>query len=335
MTKKDKFDRFLKSGPISGYIPFQPILMHFAARFNHKTYGEFASDYRVLVESNIKALEYFDLDWVELISDPYRETSAFGAAVEYVPEGVPKCLQKIVRSIDEVLALKIPDVYKSARTRDRIRGAELYQKRLQGSVPVFGWIEGPLAEACDLAGVGEMLMMLMSDPDFSNQLMDKCMVTAREFARAQVEAGCDVIGIGDAICSQIDPEMYTMYVKDRHRELVNYIHAIGGRVKLHICGNITHLLPALKDLGLDILDIDWQVDFDDAHKISGEPVTVCGNINPVTIQDATEEDLGDMVRKLALKEEGRRFICSGGCEITVNTPPRNLLAMKKSLYPIP
>jgi len=91
----------------------------------------------------------------------------------------------------------------------------------------------------------------------------------------------------------------------------------------------------LKDLGLDILDIDWQVDFDDAHKISGEPVTVCGNINPVTIQDATEEDLGDMVRKLALKEEGRRFICSGGCEITVNTPPRNLLAMKKSLYPIP
>ena len=58
--------------------------MHFAARFNHTTYGKFASDYKTLVESNIKAMEYFDMDMVSLISDPYRETSAFGAGIEYV-----------------------------------------------------------------------------------------------------------------------------------------------------------------------------------------------------------------------------------------------------------
>jgi uroporphyrinogen decarboxylase len=201
---------------------------------------------------------------------------------------------------------------------------------LKGTVPVFGWIEGPLAEACDLAGVSEMLIMLMSDPDFSNRLMDKCMVTAREFARAQVEAGCDVIGIGDAICSQIDLEMYNTYVKNRHIDLVDYIHSIGGKVKLHICGNITHLLPALKDLGLDILDIDWQVDFEEAHRIIGDNVSICGNINPVKIQDAHEEELNTIVRELAQKEKNKRFICSGGCEITVNTPVRNLLAMRKA-----
>ena len=48
-----------------------------------------------------------------------------------------------------------------------------------------GWIEGPLAEACDLAGVGEMLMQLMMDPDFSNLMMDKCMRTARNLAKAR------------------------------------------------------------------------------------------------------------------------------------------------------
>jgi MtaA/CmuA family methyltransferase len=331
MTKKEKFDLFLKSGPISGYVPFHPILMHFAARFSQTTYGELASDHRVLVDCNIRALEYFDLDWVELISDPYRETSAFGAAIEYIPEGVPKCLQTLVSSMDDVLSLEIPDVYKSIRTLDRIRGAELYQKLLKGRLPVFGWIEGPLAEACDLAGVGEMLMMLMSDPEFSNRLMDKCMVVARDFARAQVEAGCDVIGIGDAICSQIDSSLYDLYVKDRHMELVSYIHSIGSKVKLHICGNIMHLLPSLKDLQLDILDIDWQVDFEEAHRIMGDRVAICGNINPVKIQDATEEDMEKTVRELLRREENKKFICSGGCEITVNTPARNLLAMRKAL----
>lgn len=331
MNKRQLFDTFLQSGPFGGYIPFHPILMHFAARFNNKSYGEFAGDHRVLVECNIKAMEYFDLDWVELISDPYRETSAFGAGIEFIPEGVPRCLQILVKNLDDVLRLKNPDVYQSVRTLDRIKGAELYQNLLHGTVPVFGWIEGPLAEACDLAGVGEMLIRLMTDPDFSNRLLDKCMITAREFAKAQIEAGCDVIGIGDAICSQIDTELYNLFVRDRHLELINYIHATGGKVKLHICGNITHLLPSLKDLGIDILDLDWQVDFDEAHRIMGDHVILCGNINPVTIQNAGVDELEKITRNLVQKETNKRFICSGGCEITVITPYGNLLLMKKAL----
>ena len=127
---------------------------------------------------------------------------------------------------------KSPDVYKASRTLDRIKGVELYQKLLKGTVPVFGWIEGPLAEACDLVGVGDMLMM---NPDFSNFLMDRCMVTAKAFASAQIDAGCDVIGIGDAICSQIDVDTYETFVKERHQELVQYIQSLGAKVKMHIC----------------------------------------------------------------------------------------------------
>jgi uroporphyrinogen decarboxylase len=332
MNKREKFLKFLDSGPLEGYVPYHPILMHFAARFNGNTYGQFASDHRILVESNIKALEHFDLDWVELISDPYRETSAFGAEIEYIPEGVPKCLAPIVKTIDDVLALKNPDLYKSPRTLDRIKGAEHYQKLLKGTVPVFGWIEGPLAEACDLVGVSDMLVMLMVDPDFSNVLMDKCMVTAKEFAKAQIEAGCDVIGIGDAICSQVDIDIYNTYVKNRHIELISYIHSLGAKVKLHICGNISHLLPSLKDLGLDILDIDWMVNFEEAYQFMGSNVAVCGNINPIVIQNSSETEILQMTKDLVHQMKDKKFIFSGGCEITVNTPPVNLKSMGKALF---
>jgi MtaA/CmuA family methyltransferase len=328
MNKKEKFLSFLENKTIDGYIPFQPILMHFAARLHGSTYGQFASDYKVLVESNIKALNEFDLDWVELISDPYRETSAFGAKIEYIPEGVPKCLAPIVKTIDDVHALINPDVCKAPRTLDRIKGAELYQKLLNGTVPVFGWIEGPLAEACDLVGVSDMLVMLMIDQDFSNLLMDKCMVTAKAFARAQINAGCDVMGIGDAICSQIETDLYDRFVKERHKELVSYIHSLGCKVKMHICGNITHLLPSLKDLGLDILDLDWQISFEDAHKHMGPNVALCGNINPVIIQDSSTEQISLLTSSLIESQKGKKFILSGGCEITVLTPHQNIKAMR-------
>lgn len=331
MTRSEKFKSLCKGHPVDNSVPFHPILMHFAARFNHKTYAQFASDYNVLVDSNIRALEYFELDMVGLISDPYRETSAFGAKIEYIEEGVPKCLDHIIKNIDDVKALKNPDIYKSIRTLDRINGARLYQKILKGTVPVCGWIEGPLAEACDLFGVSEMLINLMIDPDFSNQLMDKCMITAKEFAKAQIDEGCDIIGMGDAICSQIGLDVYDTYVKDRHKEIIEFIHSLNAKVKVHICGDITHLLPSLKDLNIDILDLDWKVDMGNAYNILGEKVVRCGNINPVVIQDKNENELLQLTKDLVQKEQNRRFILSGGCEITVNTPVRNLKAMREAI----
>lgn len=327
MTETDRFNQLLE-GTYSEYTLFRPILMHFAARFNHTTYGNFASDYRVLVESNLKALEYFDMDMVGLISDPYRETSAFGAKVIFMDEEVPRCTEILVGSEEDIDRLPDPDVYKCERTLDRIKGAELFRKKLKGSVPVIGWIEGPLAEACDLAGMSEIMMQVMLNPGYVERLMDKCLITAKAFAKAQIEAGCDIIGIGDAVCSQISKETYDAYVKDRHTELIAYIHEHGGKVKLHICGDITHHLPSIRETAPDILDLDWQVDLDKAYDILGPGIIRCGNINPVDIQNLSTEELGIRVRKIVKQEKGRRFILSGGCEITVNTPPENLLAMR-------
>ncbi|NTW26294.1 MAG: hypothetical protein HGA37_16460, partial [Lentimicrobium sp.] len=201
------------------------------------------------------------------------------------------------------------------------------QKLLKGTVPVGGWIEGPLAEACDLAGVSEMLMNLMCDPDYSNLILDKCMIVAREFAKAQINEGCDYIGIGDAICSQIDAATYDFYVKDRHKELVDHIHSLGSKAKLHICGNIEHLLPAISSLNVDIIDLDWQVDLHEARKILGDNVVIKGNLNPVIIQEATSQHLESMANELVQQMQGQKFILSGGCEIGVNTPITNLMKL--------
>lgn len=309
----------------AAHPPFHPILMHFAARHSGFSYREFASDYRALVESNLRCLDDFDLDAVGLISDPYRESAAFGARISYPEEGVPRCLDILVRSMDDVRSLGLPDVWKAERTRDRLRAGEALSKATGGRVPLIGWIEGPLAEACDLAGVNEVLLKVMMEPAYVELLMDKVLHTAKEFARAQVEVGCDIIGVGDAICSQISAENYRELVKDRHRELFSFIQSLGARVKLHICGDITHLLEDLRDTRPDVVDIDWMVDMDEAHDKLGPEIVRCGNLDPVSlIQDQSPNEILHRCKELLAKERGRPFILSGGCEITVNTPPENL-----------
>ena len=332
MDKKQIFLSLLDGEAPRERVFFRPILMHFAARFNNTTYGKFASDYKTLVESNIKAMEYFDTDMVSLISDPYRETSAFGAPIEYIDEGVPRCLKHVINSPDDVNLLPDPDPYKCERTLDRIKGVEYFQNLLKGSVPVGGWIEGPLAEACDLSGVDNMLIMMMTDPDAAERLLDKCLHFAKKFARAQIGAGCDLMGIGDAICSQVDRDTYEKFVKVRHQELISYIHELGTPVKLHICGNINHLLEPLNEVRMDIIDLDWQVDIDHARNILGKDVVLGGNINPVFVQDKTQEEVYKKSKELADRYGDQKYLLAAGCEITVLTPPENLMAMRNASY---
>ncbi len=312
-------------------IMFHPILMHFAARYAGYSYGEFASDHRVLVESNLRCQEAFGMDAVGLISDPYREAAAFGARVTFPEEAVPRCHGPIVSSVEDINALKNPDVHRAERTRDRILAGRALRGRAPLSIPVIGWIEGPLAEACNLAGVNEVLLRLYMDAGFVHLLIEKVMVTAKDFARAQVEAGCEIIGVGDAICSQISAEDYRVFVRERHLELFDYIHSLGAKVKLHICGNINHLLEELPYSRPDIVDLDWMVDMDRAYETLGAGIVRCGNLDPVRlIQEKSEETIALATKRLCNRESDRRFILSGGCEITVRTPPEHLRAMREA-----
>lgn len=332
MNKTQQFHHLQQKGCLPGKVLFRPILMQFAAEYIGSNYGAFASDYKILVEANLRCMDDFGLDLLGLISDPYRETQSFGAKIQYVTNGVPRCLNYVVKNMEDVMELKNPDVYKAERTLDRIKAAELLSKKTQGNIPIIGWIEGPLAEACDLTGMENMMMQLMIDPDFANRLMDKCMITAKDFAKAQIDNGCEIIGMGDAVCSQIDVDTYNFFVRDRHHELIDYIHSLGGKIKLHICGDTNHLLPSYVGFNLDILDLDWQVDLTNARNILGENVIFAGNINPVLVQNKSRDEVFAMSRALVEKHKNERVILSAGCEISVLTPPENLKAMSEATF---
>ncbi len=66
MKKRELFRKLKESPTVSTRPLFMPILMHFAARFIGKTYGEFTSDYRVLVDANLRCMEAIGMDAVGL-----------------------------------------------------------------------------------------------------------------------------------------------------------------------------------------------------------------------------------------------------------------------------
>jgi len=309
------------------HLPRVPILMAFAAQHIGSGYGAFASDYRVLVEANLRCAEAFGMDQVSTISDPYRETAGFGAEIEFVAEGVPRCLRPPLADTMDLSRLGKPDPLSSPRMLDRLRAVEAFKRSVGGQYSILGWVEGPAAEAADLRGVETFLLDLVEEENFCCDLLDRCIETAIEFALAQVRAGADTVGVGDAICSQMSRGMYERFVLPRQKRLFEAIRRQGARVRLHICGDIRHLLPGIAQAGPDLLDCDWMVPLSEARAAMGPRVILTGNLDPVrAVMQSTPERIRAALPALVREAQGRCMI-GAGCEIPPGTPPANLRAL--------
>jgi len=312
------------------FVPRVPILMRLAAEHIGSNYGAFASDYRVLVESNLRCAEEFGMDQVSTISDPYRETQGFGAEVLYERDNVPRCRKHPLEEGKSLSSLPRPDPLKSERMLDRVNAVRSYKARAGGRCSILGWVEGPAAEAADLRMVGNFLVDLMDDEPYACELMDLCVKVGVDFARAQVEAGADTIGLGDAIASQVSPALYERLIQPREKRLIQAIQKMGARVRLHICGNITRLLPGIADLRVEVLDVDHMVDMAGTRRAVGSKVALAGNIDPVEVLRGTPEGIAESMRR-SYEAVGNPFLVNAGCEIPAGTPAENLRALCRPL----
>ncbi len=326
MNSLERYRAVVEGRPVDT-LPRLPILMAYAAHFIGSNYRAFASDFNVLVEANLRCLERFGYDQVSAISDPFRETQGFGAEIVFPEDSVPRCVKPPLEDDRNFDRLPAPDPFRSERMLDRMRAVEDLHRAVGASHSVLGWVEGPAAEAADLRGVTNFLTDLIADPQYAAALMDRCVEVGIDFAVAQVRAGADTIGVGDAIASQISPDMYREFVLPRERALVDAVHDAGGLVRLHICGDTSHLLEGFAELGCDVVDLDWQVDLAHAREVLGAEQTLVTNLDPVrAVQngspDAIRGSLADLYRKV-----GNPLMVGAGCEIPPGTPEANLAAL--------
>ena len=165
--------------------------------------------------------------------------------------------------------LKAFDPLVAPRTRDRIEAVRQYVSLVGNTHSILGWVEGPLAEYVDLRGLDNAMVDLIEEPSRFHEAAQVIVDCAIAFARPQIEAGADVIGVGDAAASLIGPDLYRRHVLPWQQKLLAAIHNLGEtrapaplpggkgvKIKLHICGNIAAIAPHLAESGADIIDVD-------------------------------------------------------------------------------
>ncbi|MCF8009320.1 MAG: uroporphyrinogen decarboxylase family protein, partial [Halanaerobiales bacterium] len=312
-------------------VPNLNIIMTFAAKFIDVPYSKYVTDYRYLVEGNIKCCEEFGIDMVSAISDPCRESHDLGATIKFPFDDVPQFDGNLIDDYKKLKKLTIIDPLKGKRMLDRIKAIELFKKEVGKVYPILGWVEGGFAEACDLRGMNQTMFDIHENTKELKDLIEFCTKQAIWFAKEQIKAGADFIGIGDAAASLIGPKNYNEFVLPYEKKIIKAVHNLGAKVKLHICGNINPLLEILLDTEADIIDLDWMVDFKRAVKIFEGKVSVNGNFDPVKIlMQGSPKKVKKAVKECIKLGDSTTFI-SAGCEVPASTPKENMYAVNQPL----
>lgn len=321
LSKKELFKLFSDQKPRR--VPVIPFVMQYAAVIAGISYKDYCKKSESMAESQLRCLEEFDYDAVNVSSDAHRLAEALGGELFYPEDGVPVVKGPPIKSPEDLKNLTVPDPVEEPRCRQRIKAVELLKEEMP-EVTVIGWVEGALSDASSIFGPTNAMKALYKDKSLLEQLFRFSAEFDKKFAEAQVEAGADIIGVGDSLASQISTENFELsveYTKEIFRSL-------DVPTLYHVCGDTTHQLEVLRDSRADIVDLDREVDLAQAREVLGSEMVIRGNVDPVLFVQGEPARIEKLSEK-CIKDAGgdSPFILSAGCEIPPDSRRENLEAM--------
>lgn len=330
VTSRERVRAILDGQPVD-HLPCMPITMMFAADQIGVRFLDYSINHQHMVDGQAKVATDFGLDYVNTMSDPACEAFDCGATVKFYPDQPPAIDETaaLLTRKDVLARLNMRSASAPGRMYNRINALRSFKKRVGTEKWVEGWVEGPCAEGADLRGINALMTDFYDDPEFVNRLFGWIVEMELEFAKIQVEAGADAIGIGDAAASLVGPAIYDEFVWPHEKKLVGGIHELGVPVRLHICGNTRRILGGMGRLGCEIVDIDFLVPLAEARAAMGPDQILLGNIDPVRVlRDGTPESVTAAIAACH-RDAGPRYIVGAGCEVTRDTAPENLRALSQ------
>lgn len=311
--------------------PVAPIGMMFSARYAGVPFKDYCLDGSQMAACQIKMMRDFGTDFVLVCSDPAREVVDMAGedSVRWFDDQPPAIDEEKAALKDKVALrrLRKPEPARRGRMYDRVRAVEILAREAKGEAEITGWVEGALALAAELRGINAIMTDFYDDPDFVEELLDLTADVAVEYARVQVEAGADSIGMSDAAASMIGPKLYEQFLLPRQIRILSAIRDAGAIARVHMCGCTDPLLTQMGQLPADIFELDFRTDLALARRTLGPDRVLCGNISTVgALIHGTPADVVDEARSCH-GICGARHIVSPGCEMSPLSLHANVRAM--------
>jgi MtaA/CmuA family methyltransferase len=311
-------------------VPVFPMVVSATARWAGVPVSRFAADPAVMADCLLSAQQRAGYDAIHVSLNVTVEAEAAGAPVEQPHDELPRVTAPPLVEPADLLRLRVPDPRSDGRLPVFVEATRLLARDVGDEVLIVPNIRGPLSMASQLRGGERLLLDLIDDPAFADELIAYCAEVGVVFATELLRAGGHAIMLGDALASPdtISPAMYRRFARPVHAAMFRRLRVAGaGLLLAHVCGDTRSILPDLVASGPDVLDVDTPVPLVAARDLAGPAIGLRGNLSPTAIFRAGAADVATMAREAIATGGSGRFLLGTGCEVAAGTPIENLAAM--------
>lgn len=243
-----------------------------------------------------------------------------------------------IETLDDLQAYQPPDPHAGGRLGvlpDLVRRYKGKRAILFHQRAAFMW-------SAYLMGIDRLLMAMAAEPELVEALLDRVLEVNLAVARRAVDAGAEVIVLGDDYAHNagpmFSPAMFRSLVLPRLTRMVRTIHEAGALCVKHSDGNLYPILDDLISCGCDGLNPIEPVagmTLAETRRRVGPGVCLVGNIDCAhLLPHGSAEEVRSAVRA-ALAEVGNEpggLMISSSNSVHSSCNPNNLLAMVRAVH---
>lgn len=291
--------------------------------------SEWSTQPEVLADTLIDFTEKCACDGIYVTRDNLVVHEAMGGKVTFPDSGDALGSEPILTELKDFSKLSIPDPNEAAGMETVIAAARRVIEEVGHQYYVMANIDcGPFSTAANLRGVQNFMMDIMTeDPKLVHDYLSFCTDLVVAYGRAMHATGVHGIQYGDSSASMLSPELFEEFALPYQRSSIDQLQQDECDFWLHICGKTNHLLPLLRELNMQVFEVDAMVPLAEV----GQSLTQCvvkGNFDTMALQESSAERIYQATQEM-ITDSGiqDRLIVSAGCGVPQMTPLENLQAM--------
>ncbi len=282
-------------------------------------------------EVTLQPVRAHDVDAAVMFADIMLPVIGMGVDVELV-ENVGPVIANPVRTHDDVERLRVPDPQEAVPFI--LEAVRLVRAELPAEKAVIGFAGGPftvagyLIEGKPTREFVQTKRCMYAQPEVWHALMDKLADTFVSYLRAKVTAGADVIQLFDSWVGTLSAEDYEEFVAPYSARVLAAVDV----PTIHFGTGTTHLLPAMREAGGDVIGLDWRIPIEGGWEIVGPDRGVQGNLDPALLLGPFERVAAAANRILDAVAGRRGHIFNLGHGVLPDTDPADLARLVELVH---
>jgi uroporphyrinogen decarboxylase len=234
-------------------------------------------------EVTLQPLRRFPLDAAILFSDIMTPLQGMGIELSFEPAPV---VGEPIRSMAQVEAL--PALVAARDVPFVLESIRLVRAGLPRGVPLIGFAGAPFTLMCYLVcgrpskEFAAARTFLYAQADTAQRLLGRLADAMAEYLAAQAAAGAQALMLFESWAGLLAPREFAQFALPAVRRTAAALRSLGVPLIYYVNQGAT-LLPAVADLEVEVVGVDWRSELSQVRRILGPGKAVQGNLDPAAL----------------------------------------------------